>query len=51
MTHDFLSFSIAVSKCEDSKEEALLWSAPATLTSLRHCSRACRGILPRWFKV
>jgi len=21
----------------------------ATLTSLRHCSRACGGILPRWF--
>jgi len=21
------------------------------LTSLRHCSRACGGILPRWFKV
>jgi len=23
----------------------------ATLTSLRHCSRACGGILSRWFKV
>jgi len=22
-----------------------------SLTSLRHCSRACGGILPRWFKV
>jgi len=21
------------------------------LTSLRHCSGACGGILPRWFKV
>jgi len=21
------------------------------LTLLRHCSRACGGILPRWFKV
>jgi len=21
------------------------------LTSLRHCSRACGGVLPRWLKV
>jgi len=27
MIHDFLSFYIVVSKCEESKEEALLWSA------------------------
>jgi len=51
MIHDFLSFYIFASKCEEWKEEALLWSARATLTSLRHCSRACGGILPRWFNV
>jgi len=28
MTHDFLSFYIAVSKCEEWKEKAFLWSAP-----------------------
>jgi len=28
MIHDFLSFYIAVSKCEEWKEEAFLWSAP-----------------------
>jgi len=27
MIHDFLSFYIAVSKCEEWKEEAFLWSA------------------------
>jgi len=43
MIHDFFSFYIVVSKCEEWKVEALLWSAPATLTSLRNCSRACRG--------
>jgi len=51
MIDDFLSIYIVVSKCEEWKEGALLWSAPATLTSLRNCSRACGGILPRWFKV
>jgi len=25
--HDFLSFYIVVSKCEEGKEEAFLWSA------------------------
>ena len=28
MIHDFLSFYIAVSKCEEWKEEVFLWSAP-----------------------
>jgi len=28
MIHYFLSFYIVVSKCEESKEEAFLWSAP-----------------------
>jgi len=28
MIHDFLSFYIGVSKCEELKEEALLWSDP-----------------------
>jgi len=28
MIHDFLSFYVVVSKCEDWKEEAFLWSAP-----------------------
>jgi len=51
MIHDFLSFYIVVSKCEEWKEEALWWSAPGDITSLRHCSRACGGILPRWVKV
>jgi len=48
--HDFLSFSIVVSKREEWKEH--FYGRPrATLTSLRHCSRACGGILPCWFKV
>jgi len=29
--HDFLLFSIVVSKCEEWKEEALLWSAPGDI--------------------
>jgi len=28
MIHDFLSFYIVVSKCEERKEEAFVWSAP-----------------------
>jgi len=28
MTHDFLSFYMVVSKCEERKVEAFLWSAP-----------------------
>jgi len=28
MIHDFLSFYIVARKCEEWKEEALLWSAP-----------------------
>jgi len=28
MIHDFLSFYIVVSKCEEWKEEAFLWFAP-----------------------
>jgi len=28
MIHDFLSFYIVVSKCEEWKEEAFLWMAP-----------------------
>jgi len=28
MIHDFLSFYIAASKCEEWKAEAILWSAP-----------------------
>jgi len=51
MIHGFLSFHIVVSKCEEWKEEAFLWSAWATLTLLRHCSWACGGISPHWFKV
>ena len=53
MIHDFLSFYIVVSKCEEWKEKAFLWSAPGDSYHLyiRHCSRACGGILPCWFKV
>jgi len=29
MIHDVLSFNIVVSKCEEWKEKAFLWSAPA----------------------
>jgi len=28
MIHDFFSFYIVASKCEEWKEEAFLWSAP-----------------------
>ena len=28
MMHEFLSFYIVVSKCEEWKEKAFLWSAP-----------------------
>jgi len=28
MIHDFLSFYIVVSECEEWKEEAFLWSVP-----------------------
>jgi len=28
MIHDFLSFYIVVSKCEEWKEETFLWSVP-----------------------
>jgi len=31
MIHDFLSFYIVVSKCEELKVEALLWSAPGDI--------------------
>jgi len=31
MIHDFLSFYIVVSKCEEWKEEALLQSAPGDI--------------------
>jgi len=31
MTHDFLSFYIVVSKCEEWKEEAFLWTAPGDI--------------------
>jgi len=31
MLHDFLSFYIALSKCEEWKEEAFLWSAPGDI--------------------
>jgi len=51
MIHDFFSFYIVFSKCEEWKVEAFLWSAPATWTSLRHCTWAFGRILPRWFKV
>jgi len=51
MIHDFLSFYIVVSKCEERKVKALYGRSRVTLTSLHHCSRACGGILPRWFKV
>jgi len=51
MMHDFLSFYVVVSKCEEWKEEAFFGRPRATLTSLSHCSWACGGILPRWFKV
>jgi len=41
MIHDFLSFYIVVSKCEDQKEEALLWSAPGdiNITAVEHAVR------------
>ena len=29
--HDFLSFYIVVSKCEEWKDEAFLWSAPSDI--------------------
>jgi len=51
MIHDFLSFYIVGSQCEEWKEIAFYGWPRATLTSLRHCSRASGGILPRWFKV
>jgi len=52
MIHHFLSFYIVVSKCEEWKEEAFFMVGPGRqLTSLCYCSRACGGILPRWFKV
>jgi len=38
MIHDFLSFYIVVSKCEEWKEEAFMWLAPGdinTATSLQ----------------
>jgi len=31
MTHDFFWFYIVVSKCEEWKEEAFLWSAPGDI--------------------
>jgi len=31
MIHDFLSFYIVVSKCEEWKEESFLWSAPGDI--------------------
>jgi len=31
MIHDFLFISIVVGKCEEWKEEALLWSAPSNI--------------------
>jgi len=31
MIHDFHSFYIVVSKCEEWKEEAFLWSAPGDI--------------------
>jgi len=31
MIHDLLSFYIVVSKCEDWKEEALLWLVPGDI--------------------
>jgi len=31
MVHDFLSFYIVVSKCEEWKEEPFLWSAPGDI--------------------
>jgi len=31
MMHDFLSFCIVVSKCEECKEETFLWSAPGDI--------------------
>jgi len=31
MIHDFLSFYIFASKCEEWKEEAFLWSAPGDI--------------------
>jgi len=52
MIHDFLSFYIVVSKCEEWKEEAMLWSAQGDIniaTSLQWSMRW--DIIPRWFKV
>jgi len=51
MIHDFLSFYIVVSNCNEWKEQAFYGRPWVTVTSLRHCSRACGGILPHWFKV
>jgi len=31
MIHDFLSFYVGVSKCEECKEDAFLWSAPGDI--------------------
>jgi len=31
MIHDFLSLYIVVRKCEEWKEEAFIWSAPANI--------------------
>jgi len=34
MIHDFLSFYIVVSKCEERKEETFLWSAPGNTINI-----------------
>jgi len=51
MIYDFLSFYIVVSKMRSGKRKHFYGRPQAALTSLRHCSWACGGILPPWFEV
>jgi len=37
--------------CGLEKENIVMVGPGRQLTSSRHCSRACGGIFPRWFKV
>ena len=42
MIHDFLSFYIVVSKCEEWKEEALLWLAPGDINIVTPLQQSIR---------
>jgi len=47
----FSHFILLYANVRSGKRKHFYGRPRATLTSLRHCSRACGGILPRWFKV